>query len=390
MKKLLANIALCFVAVLVVFLLLELTLALFWPHKLKHRPYHEKYDPVIGWVNKPFKDESVRFEFAPSRYFRVKHNSKGLRGPEADYQKAPGVRRILFVGDSFFWGYGVENAEVLTEVLQHKVGARAEILNGGVTGYGTDQELLWLENEGLKYQPDIVVLGLSFANDFDEISNSVSYHYPKPIFMLEKGRLVLKNVPVPRTKETDRKSFADPPTLFGKVKKFLRYHTHSYNFITRRLNSRPEWRLFLFNLGLAEEYTTTFQDIPLLKNGPGDVEQIVYRLLREMKRMTERTGSKFLLVLIPEKERDAAGGTPYEGARESAYDANTYYSKSVREFSQAAHIPVLDLLPMIRERHKRGEVLYFLDATDHHWTPQGHRFVAETIYDYLNRERWIP
>jgi hypothetical protein len=390
MKRFLTNSALCFAAVLVFFLLLELALAFFWPHKLKHRPYHETYDPVMGWVNKPFKDESVLFEFAPDRSFQVKQNSKGLRGPEAEYQKAPGMRRILFVGDSFFWGYGVENAEVLTEILQRKVGAQTEILNGGVTGYGTDQELLWLEKEGVKYQPDIVVLGLSFANDLDEISSSVSYHYPKPIFMLEDGRLILNNVPVPRTTETDRKAFADPPTLFGKVKKFLRYHTHSYNFITRRLNSRPEWRLLLINLGLAEEYTTAFPGIPLLKNDPRDVERILFGLLQEMKGTAEKAGAKFLLVLIPAKEQGEPGGTPYQGARKQAYDDNTYRSRRLREFARTAHIPVLDLLPLTRERHKRGEVLYWLDAKDHHWTPRGHQVAAEAIYDFLKQERWIP
>lgn len=389
MRKPFPNIALCVLSIVIVLALLETALAFFWPQKLRHRPFYEQYDPTMGWVNKPFKDDDVRFEFARNRYFHVTNNSGGLRGKEADIRKRPGVKRILFIGDSFFWGYGVENNEVLTEVLQRAAGSSVEVLNGAVTGYGTDQELLWLKNVGLHYQPDIVVLGFFPANDVKDVATSVRYHYPKPLFALEGNNLVLKNVPVPRTAETDRKGFSDPQTWFGKLKKFLRYHTHTYNFIVRRLNSRPDWRLFLLNLGLAEEYTNKFEGIPLLTNPPSDVEKVMFRLVGEMAALSAKAGAKFLLVFIPVKERDPQGTVRYDEDRAGAFSENTYYSTKVREFSRKTGIPVLDLLPQVRERHRRGEMLYNLDRYDHHWTAEGHRFAAGAIYDFLVRERWL-
>jgi hypothetical protein len=69
------------------------------------------------------------------------------------------VRRVLLVGDSYFWEYGVDDSQVVSEILQTMAGTGVEVINGAVTGYGTDLELLWLINEGLRFRPDVVVLG---------------------------------------------------------------------------------------------------------------------------------------------------------------------------------------------------------------------------------------
>ena len=383
MKKLFPNFILCISTVIAFFIILEIALALLWPHKLKHRPYHEKYDPVIGWVNKPLKDDDVPFEFAPNLYFHVRHNSKGLRGKETDYPKPAGIKRILFVGDSFFWGYGLNNKDVLTEVLQKKAGESVEIINGAATGYGTDQELLWLKNEGLKYKPDIVILGFFPTNDLDEISSSISYYFPKPVFVPDGDKLVLKNVPVPRTEGTERKAFANPPTFLGKLKKFLRYHTHTYPFIVGRLNSNPELRLLLINLGLGEEFTNQFPGIPLIKNNPADIEKLAFRLILEIKKTAEKAGAEFLLVHIPSKEQPA-GANLYKGIREKAYENNATMSHKLQDFAAKEKIQLLDLLPVIRKRHKKGAIIYSPAKYDHHWTASGHQIAAETIYDYLS------
>jgi len=77
-KKPFSSLLLCVASVVACLILLEAGLALFWPHKLRVRPYHEKYDPTMGWVNKPDKDEDVRL--SGDIYFRVKQNSLELRG----------------------------------------------------------------------------------------------------------------------------------------------------------------------------------------------------------------------------------------------------------------------------------------------------------------------
>ena len=95
-------------------------------------------------------------------------NSKGLRADrEYDYDKPPGVRRIVSLGDSFTAGYEVQGDEVFSSVLERELqeaGLRVEVLNAGVSGYSNAEALVYLERELLRYDPDIIMLSF-FAND---------------------------------------------------------------------------------------------------------------------------------------------------------------------------------------------------------------------------------
>jgi len=383
MKRFPANALLALGSLVLALVAFEIALAFFAPHKVLTRAYHERYDPLMGWVNKPLKNEGVHFEYAPSLFFHVTHNSLGLRGKETGYEKRPGTRRILFAGDSYFWGYGVSDAEVLTEVLQRALPPSYEVLNGGTIGYGTDQEFLWLKNEGLRYRPDIVIFGFSAANDLVEIATSVAYFTPKPIFVFEGNDLALKNVPVPRTEQADRKSLGSPRTAFGKLKQFLRYHTHTYPFVAARLNSRPDWRDFFVTVGLADEYMQEIGDVPVITNPPQDVMDVAQQLILDARKISEEAGAQFVLVFIPDKERAPDGKIRVEAVKESASADNSALSSLFSEFAGKYKVHYLDLLPVVREHARRGEDLYNPDRTDHHWTPLGHRVISAEIQAFL-------
>lgn len=109
---------------------------------------------------------SVRFQRVP-----VRTNSCGMRGAEVPYAKAPGVFRIAVLGDSFTFGWGVEEQEgfvaVLERVLQSYVGGemKMEVLNFGVPGYSTFQQVAAFEEKGLDFRPDVVLV-FFIENDF--------------------------------------------------------------------------------------------------------------------------------------------------------------------------------------------------------------------------------
>ena len=129
------------------------------------------YDEVIGWRNIP-NWEATTF----GRELTI--NSKGLRDREYPYEKPAGTSRILVLGDSFAWGYGVADDEIFTEILEgilQGTSPRWEVLNAGVSGWGTDQEYLFLVREGFKYSPNIVVLALFNLND--PVNNARSFEY---------------------------------------------------------------------------------------------------------------------------------------------------------------------------------------------------------------------
>jgi len=149
------------------------------------------YDPTLGWKNVPNRT-------ATTRGHRLSINSLGLRDREYSYEKPAGTRRILVLGDSFTWGYGVSDEEVFTEVLERRLqsqGRNWQVINTGVSGWGTGQQYLFLKSEGLRYQPDVVVLAFYLINDPKEVRLSDVYGLSKPVFL--DTQLTLGNVPVP-------------------------------------------------------------------------------------------------------------------------------------------------------------------------------------------------
>lgn len=376
-------------SIIVFFLVLEALLALFRPHKITTHQYHEQYHPVMGWVNKPTMEGKVRLARNENIYFHRKHNSKGLRSSrEFDYEKPPGVRRILLIGDSFFWGFCVDDRSVVSEALQRRLGPGYEVINGAVTGYGTDQELLWLAEEGFKYQPDIVILGTFPANDLDEIANSVMYGYPKPFFSYSGNKLSLMNVPVPDTRETRRKGFEQPDTLFGRLKKLLRHNSHAYQLIVSRLNSVPSIRAFFLKTGLADEFTRALPGVIAYKLKPDKAYELYDALIKEMKIIAGESRAAFLLVFIPGKEQDPGKPIGYEGLEDGTYDDNTREARGLAAFAKKNRIPFLDLLPVVRRHHLNGDHLYTSGAYDHHWNQKGHEIAAEAIISWLNDKGW--
>lgn len=106
--------------------------------------------------------------------YRGVSNSLGYRDREHAPAKPPGVYRIVVIGDSITAGYQVERTEdtfpaLLEAALQregHEAGDAGdaddagdiEVLNFGVTGYNTAQEVETLRSRALRFAPDLVIL----------------------------------------------------------------------------------------------------------------------------------------------------------------------------------------------------------------------------------------
>ena len=73
---------------------------------------------------------------------------------EISFSKPAGTQHIVVLGDSLVWGFGVEEHELFTHVLEEKLRPGARVINLGVSGYSTDQELLLYRDRGRKYDPD--------------------------------------------------------------------------------------------------------------------------------------------------------------------------------------------------------------------------------------------
>jgi hypothetical protein len=90
-------------------------------------------------------------------------NSRGYRDNERAVAKPPGVKRLLSLGDSFAWGAGIEFDDTYGQRLERHLGPRRhetwEVVQLALPGMNTVDEASQLYEEGLAYDPDLVVVG---------------------------------------------------------------------------------------------------------------------------------------------------------------------------------------------------------------------------------------
>ena len=137
--------------------------------------------PLTKFESKPtslfLRDDDLGWKFRPNARdiwggVEVRINGKGLRGPERPYEKPAGTKRILYLGDSVTFGYKLSRWRdgfpfVVESNLDSALTGPVETVNAGVGGYSPWQQRVYLANEGIKYNPDLVVLAF-VLNDVTE------------------------------------------------------------------------------------------------------------------------------------------------------------------------------------------------------------------------------
>jgi len=108
--------------------------------------------------------------FLGGQHTPIALNAEGFRDRDYPRAKPPGVRRVVGIGDSYMFGWGVRTGKdylsVLEDSLAQEMPGRWEVLNLAVPGYNTAMEVETLVARGLAYDPDVVVVGFCW-NDID-------------------------------------------------------------------------------------------------------------------------------------------------------------------------------------------------------------------------------
>ncbi|MFH1850299.1 MAG: GDSL-type esterase/lipase family protein [archaeon] len=121
------------------------------------RPF---YVPLSNCLEPDFEASEV----IDGRVIHYAVNSDGFRDKNYTVGRPAGKERIIVLGDSYTFGLGVHSNETFPKILESRLGHRYEVLNFGVTGYDTEEEVTMLESVGLKYNPDLVVVAF-LTND---------------------------------------------------------------------------------------------------------------------------------------------------------------------------------------------------------------------------------
>lgn len=284
----------------------------------------DEWHPARGWALKA----NLRDVPVPGGKV-LSSNSKGVRGRrEHGDEKAPGTTRILVLGDSFTFGEDVGDDETYSHHLERLLPG-TEVINLGVHGYGHDQMLIYLREEGVRYRPDVVILGF-LTGDMER--NVLSFRdYAKPRFVLDGGKLALRNSPVP------------PPAEMAAAEKWR----SKFGDLLTMLWLRYRWKS-----GAISEET----------------RQLTLAILDEMKSTIEAAGARPAFAYLPaygEIDRTDPGMTGQE---------RFFFSYCRRRGIQSMY-----LRPFFLQKMKEGAAL----ETHGHWGPLEHRIAAEGIRAYL-------
>ncbi|HQR66939.1 MAG TPA: SGNH/GDSL hydrolase family protein [Thermoanaerobaculia bacterium] len=315
------------------------------------------FDPGLGWTNRP--NGHGRMTFLPDFDHEIRINGRGLRDREFAAVPPAGTRRVLCLGDSFTWGMGVEAEETWPKVLERSLRG-AEAMNAGVNAWTTSQELLWLRREGLTYRPDAVVVGF-YVNDFEENLDEYAGIYRRPYFVLEAGRLVLKNVPVvqpegarwlPRGAWLQNHSYLFRLGLFG------------WDWVRRGFLERTE----------LSPLPRRDPSRPAALGGPEapPALDVTRALLAELERTSRESGALFAVLLIPANRqvRPSLRSMPAAPAAAAAYEA-------ARGICRELGLVAADPLDALRASEERGLPVYH--RMDMHWNAAGHRLAGELV-----------
>jgi lysophospholipase L1-like esterase len=178
----------------------------------------------------PYARLVYRYPDNPRGYFdednevHASINSKGFRGPERAFEAPPGTARIAFLGDSFTLGIGVRDEHTLPASFERALRTRhpdAEVLNFGVSGSSTGDQIEMLEKYVLSFHPDAVVLVL-FLNDADRLGT---------IRYMSRGRLF---------RELRAHSWF-VNALVGGAEKRLLHRKMVTHFLDGYVEGRPGW-----------------------------------------------------------------------------------------------------------------------------------------------------
>jgi hypothetical protein len=324
-----------------------------------------QFDKDLGWAKEPnttTRKKTSEFDIK----FAI--NSKGLRDDEIPYDKPAGEYRILVCGDSFTLGYTVDRHDLFVDLLERALqqsGAKAQVINGGTEGYSTDQEMLWLRQEGLKYQPDLVVLAF-YQNDIYWNGQESYFGKGKPRLLRSGNGIQVEN---PDLKETERFGWlARHSALAGtwaNLRTAMRYgETMQAPLANGQYMPREEW-------------VVISNEPPFITDGYAYTELA----LRGFKKTLAEQKIPGLVALIPSREqvqdesqKDYA--TKFK-LREGEWDPNLPTQK-VGAICASLGLDIVDPLPELRAAYKKTqEPLYF--AKDWHLNADGNRILADVL-----------
>jgi lysophospholipase L1-like esterase len=320
-------------------------------------PY-EAYDDTLGWLGIPGYRHSINAQWDKVFY---EINDWGFRDDAPlPPELTQGKHRVMFLGDSFVEGYGIDVFDRATNMIKN-LDTTVVVYNFGVVGYSTDQELLVLKSFGPRIKPDVVVLFFCM-NDLLNNTSNFNYGLSKPRYTLDQtGGLVLQNVPVPKR-----------PALTSMVlwaKDNLATGHYTFNLLNR-LTFFHYW-IFPGPEGIMDSVIYKPDSLRLYAESSPPREMTRF-LLKELKAECERQHAELLIF-----------GT-VDGYEVAAFqDCAPEVQRIVLQWARDLGIKAFDLCPLFHKEFSKTHTNFFA-GDRYHWNAAGNRLVAQAVLEKLH------
>lgn len=314
---------------------------------------------------------------------RVFVNSRGLRDREHTVNKPAGVYRIAVLGDSYAEAAQVDQTEtfwaVLEEQLQQCLPAGyqgIEVINFGVSGYGTAQELQMLRHYVHEYEPDLVLLAFLSANDIRNNSRALEPAKSRPFFILEDDQLVLDN------------SFVDDPvfqrfqnSLWVKTKDWLIFNFELCGLVYHLRHSRQDAAVQQHQ-ELVERGLSAQVYAPPVDSDWQAAWAVTGRMIEQMHHEVRERQAAFVVMSVTSAIVVNPDPKPRETlCKELGIDDLFYPDRWIEQLGQDRGFPVV----LLSEKMQQAAVakdIYFHGFTNTklgtgHWNQAGHAFAGK-------------
>lgn len=288
--------------------------------------------------------------------FRI--NSMGIRSDrEYTYDKPEKTIRVVGLGDSFTQGYEVSVEESYLHLLEKGLrdkGWPAEVINLGVSGHSSAEELIMLENRGFRFEPDVVVVGY-YQNDLDDNVRSGLYRLDEAGVLERAADSYLPAV-----------GLRDRLYSFG-LYRWLASHSHLLCLFREQVALWVKRQEVERNMREAAQGSEDADEEGAREAALAARDKLGARILDEIKRQSAKRDVHFLILDIPDHDLSES-------------------SLPVKHFQVITSDDIVEARPALQKSGRR-ESLY-RQRGHFHWTPQGHevgaRLLTERIHGMLS------
>ena len=375
---------LCLLYLAAALLALELGLRVLWTKQLipgagiEQPHFHHRLLPHTRY---PFTSAEYHAATTTNRY--------GLRGPDPVIPKPPGIIRILLLGDSYIFGFPVQDEETAAVLIERGLRARGysvEVVNGGVSGYSPTLHYLSLRDQFLAFEPDLVLLWYDLGDLMEDAA------FQKNLVYDEGGRIVR----------------CDPRYIAGRFSawKWLQDHSALMKYLNTKLvrtiakmqvlglgeylkaklrgerskvaMARLKRRQLAPDLAAYDKFLLVREDTtPEVAAPYWELSARYLRLIREL--LAERRIPLVLGVypygMLVGPNQWSEGRVFWGFAKGRTYSAATFLTL-ITTFAEREGLPLLNTFGSFQEAAS-SEALFYPE--DGHFTPAGQRVLAEHV-----------